>query len=142
MWCESVAMLTPNFNLETIRLFLHVTAVTVWVGGQIVMMAILPVLRAANIEGHAASVAKAFQNVAWPAMAVAIFTGFWNILALMNVEKSFGWNMTFGIKFLFVIFSAVGAARHAKAEDPKAKGIYGAIGFGAAIIAMFLGFVL
>ncbi len=135
-------MLTANFNLETIRIFLHVLAVTVWVGGQIVMMAILPVLRAANIEGLPAKVAQAFQNIAWPAMAVAIFTGLWNILALNDVEKSFGWSMTFGIKFLFVIASGVAAFMHAKTDNPKMKAITGALGFVTAIIAMVLGYVI
>ena len=135
-------MLTANFNLDTIRIFLHVLAVTVWVGGQIVMMAILPVLKAANVEGLPAKVAQAFQNIAWPAMAVAIFTGVWNILALNSVEKSFGWSMTFGIKFLFVIASGAGALLHAKTDDPKKKGIFGAIGFVTAIIAMVLGYVI
>ena len=135
-------MLSANFDINTIRIFIHVLAVTVWVGGQIVMMAILPVLKAANVEGLPKMVAKGFQNIAWPAMAIAIFTGFWNIFALRGLEKSFAWNMIFGIKFLIVIISAVGAARHAKAEDPKQKAIYGAVGFGAAIIAMILGYVI
>lgn len=135
-------MLTANFNLDTIRIFLHVLAVTVWVGGQIVMMAIMPVLKEANIEGLPAKVAQGFQNIAWPAMAVAIFTGVWNILALNSVEKSFGWSMTFGIKFLFVIASGAGALMHAKTDDPKKKGLFGAIGFVTAIIAMVLGYVI
>ena len=135
-------MLSANFDLTTIRIFLHVMAVTVWVGGQIVMMALVPILKATGVDGLPAKVAKGFQNVAWPAMAIAIFTGFWNLLALGGVEKSTGWNMTFGIKFLFVLISAFGALRHAKAEDPKQKGLFGAIGFGAAIIATFLGVAL
>ncbi len=135
-------MLQANLDFSTIRIFLHVMAVTVWVGGQIVMMAIMPILKEAGIDGLPAKVAKGFQNVAWPAMAVAIFTGIWNILALNSVEKTFGWSMTFGIKFLFVIASGAGALMHAKTDDPKKKGLFGAIGFITAIIATFLGFVI
>ena len=133
-------MIEPNFDLTTIRLFLHLMAVTVWVGGQIVMMAILPALKAANVDGHPAMVAKAFNAIAWPAMAIAIFTGVWNLLAVG--ETSSAWGATFGIKFIFVVLSGFGALRHQKAEDPKKKGLFGAIGFGAAIIATFLGVAL
>ena len=135
-------MLSANLDVSTIRIFLHVLAVTVWVGGQIVMMAIVPILEEIGVDGLPAKVAKGFQNVAWPAMAVAIFTGIWNILALNSVEKSFAWNMTFGIKFLFVVVSGVGAFKHSKTDDPKQKALFGAIGFVCAIVAMFLGYVI
>lgn len=135
-------MLTATLEVSTIRIFLHVLSVTVWVGGQIVMMGIMPILKEAGIDGLPAKVAKGFQALAWPAMAVAIFTGLWNILALNSVEKSFGWNMTFGIKFLFVVASGAGALMHSKTDDPKKKGLFGAIGFITAIVAMFLGYVI
>ena len=128
-------------DLTTIRLFLHVLAVTVWVGGQIVMMALVPVLKAAGVDGLPAKAAQAFSNVAWPAMALAIFTGIWNLLAISE-EKTTGWNMAFGIKFLFVLISGAAALKHAKTDDPKLKAISGAVGFGTAIIAMFLGLAL
>ncbi len=136
-----MGMRSINLDITAIRLFIHVLAVTVWVGGQIVMMAMVPVLKAAGVEGLPAKAAQAFQNVAWPAMAIAIFTGFWNLLAISE-EKSTGWNMTFGIKFLLVLISAGAALKHAKSDDPKMKGIFGALGFVSAIAAMFLGFLL
>lgn len=135
-------MLEVNFDLATVRIFLHVMAVTVWVGGQIVMMALVPVMKAAGVDGLPAKAANAFNAIAWPAMAIAIFTGIWNILALNSVEKSFAWSMTFGIKFLFVIFSGAGALLHQKADDPKKKGMFAGIGFLCAIIATFLGVAL
>ena len=52
------------------------------------------------------------------------------------------WNIVFGIKFLLVILSGFGAVKHKNATDPKQKGLYGAIGFGSAVIAMFLGYVI
>jgi putative copper export protein len=133
-------MTSANFDLTTIRLFLHVLAVTIWVGGQIVMMALLPVLRSSGEDGLPAKAAQAFQNVAWPAFAVAIFTGFWNFLAVDDPTS--GWSMVFGIKFLLVIASGVAAFMHAKTTDPKMKGITGALGFVTAVAAMFLGYVL
>ena len=128
-------------DLSTIRIFLHVLAVTVWVGGQIVMIAMLPVLRAAGVEGLPAKAARAFQSVAWPAMGLAVFTGIWNLLAISE-EKTTGWNMAFGIKFLFVLISGAAALVHAKTDNPKIKGMTGGVGFLAALVAMFLGFAL
>jgi len=133
-------MQSANFDLATIRIFLHVLAVTVWVGGQIVMMALLPVLRSSGVEGLAAKAAQAFQNVAWPAFALAIFTGIWNFLSVDDPTS--GWSMVFGIKFLFVVASGVAAFVHAKTTDKKMKGITGALGFVTAVVAMFLGYVL
>lgn len=133
-------MQSANLDLATIRIFLHVLAVTVWVGGQIVMMAILPVLRNSGVDGLPAKAAQAFQNVAWPAFALAIFTGIWNFLSVDDPTS--GWSMVFGIKFLFVVASGAAAFVHAKTDDKKMKAITGALGFLTAIVAMFLGYVL
>jgi len=135
-------MLEANVNLDTIRIFLHVLAVTVWVGGQIVMMAIVPVLKEAGVDGLPAKVAQGFQNIAWPALMIAIFTGIWNIFSIDIENASTAWNMVFGFKFLLVIISGVGAFKHAKTDDPAKKGLFGAIGFFSALLAMFLGYVI
>ncbi len=58
---------------DTVRLFLHVLAATIWVGGQLTLAALVPVLRrlGAQIPGAAA---RRFSQVAWPAFAVLIRT--------------------------------------------------------------------
>ena len=67
-------------DLETVRLFLHVLAATIWVGGQLVLAALVPALRAAGADVPRAA-ARAFNRVAWPAFAVLVLTGIWNIVA-------------------------------------------------------------
>ena len=37
-------------DLETVRLFLHVLAATIWVGGQLVLAALVPALRRAGSD--------------------------------------------------------------------------------------------
>ena len=69
-----------SVDLETIRLFLHVLAATVWVGGQITLAALVPALRAAGRDVPKTA-ARAFNRVAWPAFGVLLLTGVWNVAA-------------------------------------------------------------
>ena len=50
-------------NWDTIRLFLHVLAATVWVGGQLTLAALVPALRGLGTE-IPRSAARAFNRVA------------------------------------------------------------------------------
>ena len=74
-------MIAPTW--ETLRLFLHVLAATVWVGGQLTLAALVPVLRR-----HDAAVpkiaARAFDRVAWPAFGVLLLTGLWNVAGALR----------------------------------------------------------
>ncbi len=63
-----------SVDLDTIRLFLHVLAATVWVGGQITLAALVPALRVAGKEVPAAA-ARVFNRVAGPAYGVLLVTG-------------------------------------------------------------------
>jgi len=66
--------------VDELRLFLHLLAAAVWIGGQIVLAALVPALRAAGPDVPAAA-ARAFSRVAWPAFAVLLVTGAWNLTA-------------------------------------------------------------
>ena len=66
-----------SVSWDTIRLFLHVLAATIWVGGQITLAALVPVLRRLGADIPRAA-ARRFNQVAWPAFAVLVITGIWN----------------------------------------------------------------
>jgi putative copper export protein len=66
---------------DTIRLFLHVLAATIWVGGQLTLAALVPVLRRFGSEVPRAA-ARRFNQVAWTAFTVLVATGVWNIIAV------------------------------------------------------------
>ncbi|MEI8222698.1 MAG: hypothetical protein WCG43_03325, partial [Actinomycetes bacterium] len=51
---------------SSIRLFLHVIGATIWVGGQLVFAALVPVLKAKD-AALPKLVAKQFNKIAWPA---------------------------------------------------------------------------
>jgi hypothetical protein len=55
----------------------------VWVGGQITLAALVPVLRRLGAEIPRAA-ARRFNQVAWPAFAVLILTGVWNVIAVRS----------------------------------------------------------
>ena len=55
----------------SIRLFLHVISATVWVGGQLVLAGLVPVLRAKDPTLPKAA-ANAFNRIAWPAYWVLV----------------------------------------------------------------------
>ena len=134
--------MNATFNLDTIRIMLHVLGVTVWLGGQIVLVGILPVLREANVEGLPAQVARAFMKVAAPAFALTFLTGIWNLFEVDLQAASSGYNAVFGIKFILVLVSGFSASVHSRTDDPKKRAVTGALGLLSAFVAFFLGFVL
>ena len=131
-------MLSPN--LATLRLFLHVLAASVWVGGQIVLVGVVPSLRASYPDATRL-VAKAYGRVAWPAFAIAVVTGIWNML---EVEAD-GWTayqITLGVKILLVTVSGIAAAVHQVGRSKVALAVGGALGFLSALAAMYVGLLL
>jgi putative copper export protein len=125
-------------DLDVIRLTLHVLAATVWVGGQIVLVALMGTLRRAAPEA-VAPVARAYAGVAWPAFAVLIVTGFWS-LAVVGVQMSDEvYRTTMTVKVVLVALSGLGAALHTFAKRPVLRGIWGTVGLVGALGALLLG---
>ena len=100
-----------TLDLETVRLFLHVLAATVWVGGQITLAALVPALRG-TAEGVTKVAARAFNRIAWPAFAVLVVTGIWNVIALDDDRQVF--HRTLMLKYVLVLASGVTAYVHQK----------------------------
>jgi putative copper export protein len=130
-----------NFSLDTVRTSLHILAVTVWLGGQIVMLGLLPTLRA--IGGDAPKqVAAAFGRVAWPFFGLAVVTGIWNMFSVNMAEVSTAYNAVFGIKILLVVVTGGAAWLHQTTDKPAMRGITGGLGFVAALVALVLGVLM
>ncbi|MEZ5297786.1 MAG: hypothetical protein R2697_16360 [Ilumatobacteraceae bacterium] len=131
-------MLSPT--AETIRLFLHVIAASVWVGGQIVLVGLVPQVRKSHPEA-VKTIANGFGKIAWPAFVVAVVTGIWNVF---EVDAG-GWaayQITLGVKIMLVAISGVAVAVHQFGRSKVALAAGGAIGFLAALAAMYVGFIL
>ena len=95
-------------SLPILRLFLHVLAASIWVGGQIVLAGLVPTVRELSAEGPAKA-ARAFNRLAWPAYGVAVITGMWNILVVPLGDLP---HPEIEIKLLVVALSGIGAVLH------------------------------
>jgi putative copper export protein len=133
-----VAMLAVSW--DTIRLFLHILAATVWVGGQITLAALVPVLRRLGAEIPRAA-ARRFNQVAWPAFGVLVLTGIWNVAAVRS-KVSGSYETTLIVKIAVVAVSGVAAALHARARSPAGLAVFGALTGISALAAVFLGVLL
>ena len=126
-------------DLETIRLFLHVLAATVWVGGQITLAALVPALRAAGTDVPKAA-ANAFNRVAWPAFGVLVLTGIWNVIA--EGDQGSDYQNTLMLKYTLVLAAGVTAYVHSKAQSRRTMAIFGALTGLTALATLFVGIML
>ncbi len=127
---------------DTVRLFLHVLAATIWVGGQITIAALVPALRrfGADVTREAA---RRFGYVAWVAFAVLIATGIWNIAALSPQDRhNSAYQATLMAKLVVVAISGVTAFLHARARKTVWVAVFGALTGLSALGALFLGVLL
>jgi putative copper export protein len=143
-------------TLESVRLSLHILAAGIWVGGQLVLGGLIPAVRPAGPE-RIRAVAQAFQRIAWPAFAIAVLTGVWNLAAISAADEARAWWTTLLVKLALVAASGVAAAVHVlvlgpavrRAPDAAARrraaigsGVCEGVSVLAGLAALFLGVVL
>ena len=130
-------MLTPG--VEDVRLFLHVLAATVWVGGQLVLAGLVPVLRKVSPDAPGAA-ARQFRLIAWPAFWVLVATGLWNV-AEIDTDAD-GVQGTLTAKVVVVMLSGGTAWLHQRATTVGQRAVFGALTAVTALLALFLGVLL
>jgi putative copper export protein len=132
-------MIQPTLN--SIRTYLHILAVCVWLGGQIVLAGVVPKLRKSNPEALT-NIAKGYAAIAWPAMILIVFTGAWGLTEVDVANNSSGYMVTFGIKMLLVAMAVIATLIHSNGTSKLAKGLGGAVGLLATLIAGYCGVLL
>lgn len=132
-------MLSPT--VDTIRLFLHVLAASVWVGGQIVLVGLVPSLRRTHPDATNVA-ARAYARVAWPAFIVVVLTGVWNLADIDVANTTTTYQITLFVKIALAIASGAAAAVHQLGRSKVALAVGGAIGLIAALGAMYCGYLL
>jgi putative copper export protein len=125
-----------TLDWETVRLFLHVLAACVWVGGQLTLAALVPALRG-TAEGATKVAARAFNRVAWPAFAVLVLTGIWNVAALGDQSAAF--EHTLMLKYALVLVSGITAYAHQRSTSSTGLAVFGALTGASALGALFVG---
>jgi putative copper export protein len=124
---------------DTVRLFLHVLAATVWVGGQLRLAALVPALRRLGPDVPRAA-ARRFNLVAWPAYGLLVITGALNIAAVGPITASY--RATLIAKLTVVAASGITAVLHARSKSTAGLAIWGALTGRSALGALFLGVLL
>ena len=123
---------------DTIRLFLHVLAATVWVGGQFTLAGLVPGLRALGPDAPR-TVARRFNRIAWPAFGVLFLTGLWNLAETSVGDRSDEWLATLFAKLAIVALSGISAALHTRAATRRGLAIWGSLSGLSALLALFYG---
>lgn len=132
-------MIQPT--LKSLLIFLHILAVCVWLGGQIVLAGVVPKLRKTNPE-VLSNIAKGYAAIAWPAMILIVFTGAWGLAEMDTSDQSSAYMITFAIKMLLVATAIIATVIHSIGTSKIAKGLGGAIGLLATLFAAYCGVLL
>jgi len=136
----SVTSAVLPITATSIRLFLHVLAATVWVGGQLTLAGLVPGLRAISTKTPRIA-ARSFNRIAWPAFAVLVATGIWNI-ADVNPTWDSEYGRTLILKGSVVALSGLAALAHAHSRSRTLLAVFGALTAVSAVGALFLGILL
>ena len=132
-------MISPT--LDSLRIYLHLMAVAVWVGGQIVLAGIVPALRR-QAPDALTPIARGFARVAWPSMVLIVFTGAWGLASQDVAERSGDYMVTFGLKMLLVAIAVLATVIHSQGRSTAAKAIGGAAGLLGSLAAAYCGILL
>jgi putative copper export protein len=128
--------------LDSIRLWLHVLGATVWVGGQLTLAALVPVLRAAGPDVPKRA-ARAFNRVAWPAFGLLLVTGVWNVIAVNHDDHpNSTYQAVLGAKMAVVAASGITAWLHTRATTTRGLAVWGALTGLTALSSLYLGVLL
>jgi putative copper export protein len=130
-----------SITTSDVRLFLHVLGATVWVGGQIIFSALVPVLRRLGND-VLRPVARQLTGILWIGFALLIVTGIWNLFSVDLSSQSQAYHTTLYVKLGVVAVSGLAAWIHMRVTGPRARAVWGATTGVAALVALLLGVVL
>jgi hypothetical protein len=88
------------------------------------------------------AVARRFQQVAWPAFALLLVTGIWNLAAVHVGDTSTEYRVTLFVKLVLVGISGGAAFGHVIATRTAAKGALAGLALLTALAATLLGVLL
>ena len=86
-----------------------------WVGGQITIAGLVPTARSLG-EGAPKALARAFGRLQWPAYAVLVVTGLWNVSAV-HAGQPRSWVVVLVVKIVVVALAGLAAFLHSRDLD-------------------------
>ena len=87
-------------------------------------------------------IARRFAQLSWPAFAVVVLTGFWNIFEINVTDHSTAYQVTLFLKVALAIGSAVAAFIHSVSNGKLGKALGGAVSLLFGLAALFVGLLL
>lgn len=132
-------MISPT--LDSLRIFLHLMGVAIWVGGQIVLAGLVPRVRGVAPQAMK-PMANGFARIAWPAMVVIVFTGAWGMASADVADQGTEYMITFSLKMLMIGLAIAATIVHSTGTTKMAKGLGGAIGLLTSLLAAYAGVLL
>jgi putative copper export protein len=126
--------------LDGIRVSIHVLAAAVWVGGQATMAGLVPTARGLA-EDAPRTLARAFARIQWPAYALLVITGLWNISAVHGGQPR-AWQVVLGVKIAVVALAGIAAWLHTRASTRAALAAWGAVSSLSSLAALVMGVFL
>ena len=126
-------------NVDTIRIFVHILAASIWVGGQFVLAGLVSGLRRDHRDALPV-VARGFARIGWPAFTVAVVTGVWSLLSIGTLDA--GAQIALALKIVAVALSGAAAAAHSLSSSRLTKALGGAVGSVSAVAALLLAVIV
>ncbi|MGH9097092.1 MAG: hypothetical protein ACRDWB_06680 [Acidimicrobiales bacterium] len=134
-----VPSLSPG--VDGIRLTLHVLAATIWVGGQFTVAGLLPTVRGLG-EDASKKVARALAVLLWPAYAVLVITGIWNLSTVTFSDAPSAWKSVLMIKIAVVVAAGLAVLLHQRSTSRRGLALWGSVGATASVAALVMGVFL
>jgi hypothetical protein len=102
---------------------------------------LLPTVRSFGDDAPKA-VARALARLLWPAYAVLVITGLWNVSAVDVSGAPVAWKAVLVAKIVVVAAAGLAVLAHQRVSTPRGKAVYGAIGALTSVAALVLGVFL
>jgi putative copper export protein len=123
-----------------VRTSLHVLGAAVWSGGQITMAGLVPTARRVG-AGAPRALAVAFARVQWPAYALLVVTGIWNVSATHGGQGT-AWQVLLGVKVAVVALAGLSAWLHSRSRSRAGLAAWGAACSLSSVAALVMGVFL
>lgn len=101
-----------------------------------VLAGLVPAARRVAPEAPKA-LARAFARLSWPAYAVLVATGIWNVLA--DHPSGTAWQVVLGVKLSLVATAGLAALLHTRATSRRGLAIWGSVAGTTSVAALVLG---